>query len=107
MKVVIKEPLEAPRRADIENTLTALQETVGGNIEHIGFAFPDMPEGIGILVDEEGKFRNKLPNFFLPGDIVAGTAVFVGESGEEFTDLTEEQLSLIEAAFSEADPDAI
>lgn len=38
MKVIIKEPGQRPRVTEIENSLSALQEAVGGYIETVTFA---------------------------------------------------------------------
>lgn len=73
MKVVIKEPGYLPKEAQIENNLKALQNLVEGYIEHV-----NVNEDIGMIVNEEGKLRGLDPNFEFRGDMIVGTAVFVG-----------------------------
>ena len=81
MKVVIKEPGHLPVRKEIENDLKTFQELVGGYIEHVNVA-----EGVGMLINEEGKLYDLEENFKFRGDSIRGTAVFVGYSGEDFAD---------------------
>lgn len=96
MRVIVKEPAQSPVMVTIDGSLEALQKLVGGYIEHVRFS-----DKVGILVDEEGKLKDLAPNFFLPSvrDELAGTVVFVGEAGEEFTDVPDEEASLIMRAF--------
>lgn len=86
MNVIVKEPGESPKWVTIDGSLESLQRLVGGLIEHVRFT-----RDTGILVDEEGKLKGLAPNFFLPTvmDDLVGTVVFVGEAGEEFTDVPE------------------
>lgn len=96
MRVIVKEPAQSPVQITIDGSLESLQHLVGGHIEHVKFT-----DNIGILVDEEGKLKDLAPNFFLPSirDELAGTVVFVGEAGEEFTDVPDEEARLIMRAF--------
>lgn len=74
---------------EIENTLQAFQKEVGGYIQTTVSDYP----GTTYVVNEEGKIK-KLPfNFFLKGDYIVGTAIAVGlgNNGEDFVSLTEEQ----------------
>lgn len=83
MRIVRKEPGKEPEYIYVTNgptELHALQTLVGGRIEHITLG------NIVMLFDEEGKFKNKRFNFPLPnGDYIAGTCLFVGRDGSEFT----------------------
>lgn len=100
MKVIIKRPGEKAEAVEIENELKALQNAVGGHIEHVGFGW-----GIGILCDEEGRFKGPLVdgrptslpfNFFLnPYGSIVGPALFVAEKGDEFVGLNDEQIALV------------
>lgn len=89
MRVILKEPGCAPREIEIEGTLPEYQNLVGGYIEH-----HTLTKGIGILFDEEGKFKGKNPNIYLDDlyDVVVGNVVVVGEEGEEFTEVPENRL---------------
>ena len=41
-----------------------------------------------MIVNEEGKLQGFQPNFRLDHDLIVGTAVFVGVSGEDFCSLS-------------------
>lgn len=89
MRVLIKEPNEMSYLTDIPNTLESLQQIVGGYIEvDLG------RHGSLIICNEEGKLLGLKPNFMYPTeedpyDVISGTAVIVGQAGEEFTDIPE------------------
>ena len=51
MKALKIEPGKAPERIDIDNTLEALQNAVGGYIEVI---YPDERRPVGLICNEEG-----------------------------------------------------
>ena len=102
MLAMLKEPGRAPVKIEIENTLDALRGIIGGHIEHVGFDLFDYRGGhtkIGILMDEEGKLKGLPPNFSFFGDSIVGTVLIVGEDGEGFIDLTEEQCLSVRARF--------
>lgn len=92
MKVLMKEPGKAPRMMDIDGSLRTLQNLVGGNIEHVG-----LTSRCGLLCDENGKLYGREPNFFVAriNDVIVGNAVFVGEDGEDFTDIKDEDAAVI------------
>ena len=81
MKVLIKEPGKPAEERDIENTLEALQEIVGGNIEAVYYS-----PAVVIWVNEEGKYLGLAPNFINEDcdDIICGTVVAtrVNDSGD-------------------------
>lgn len=86
MRAIIKEVGQKPRVTDIENTLEALQQAVGGYIEVI-----NLNENTVLICDEEGKIKDKPFNFVLSGvDVIVGDVLFVNTSGEDFTDIDEE-----------------
>lgn len=75
-----------------ENTLSWLQEQVGGYIETI--PVPDFP-GFEMMVNEEGKLKGLDENpkatelaDCLPFDVVVGPVVVVKTDGDEFAGLT-------------------
>lgn len=101
MKALKIEPGKAPERIDIDNTLEALQNAVGGYIEVI---YPDERRPVGLICNEEGKCRGLELNRALyqngkPYDIIAGTFLVVGLSAEDFTDLREEDAAYFEKMF--------
>lgn len=92
---LVKEPCEAWIAKEVDNTLESMQGLVGGYIEAI-----NIEDGLVLIVDEEGKIKGKELNFYLPGDIVVGTAMLVGEKGEEFADVPEYARKLLEGHYS-------
>lgn len=95
MKIVIKEVGEPPRVEEVENELATFQSLVGGYIEVLS-----MGDGVGLIVNEEGKLIGLPVNFGLGYDTINGTAVFVafGNDGE-FKDLTDLQIDTIMSSF--------
>ena len=83
MTAIIKRPGQPAFTREIENTLKALQDLVDGHIETVL-----LPGGVCMIVNEEGKVQRLRPNFRLEHDLIVGTAVFVGVSGEEFCGLS-------------------
>ncbi len=68
-----------------DGSLKALQEIVGGYIEHVP-AF----ENIGLLVNEDGIRLGLAPNAFFPGYL--GNVIIIGEprdGGDDFRTLSE------------------
>ena len=101
MKALKIEPGKAPERIDIDNTLEALQNAVGGYIEVI---YPDERRPVGLICNEEGKccaleLNRALYQNGKPYDIIAGTFLVVGLSAEDFTDLREEDAAYFEKMF--------
>lgn len=99
MKVLIVEPEKAPKLAEIENTLDAMQEVVGGLIQPVKpLQFKD--DAI-IVCNEEGKLLDLQPNAYLcyengiPYDIVCGTFFIcrAPADSEDFESLTDEQIN--------------
>ena len=83
MTAIIKRPGQPAVSQEVENSLKALQNLVGGYIETVS-----LPHGICMIVNEEGKLQGLQPNFRLDHDLIVGTAVFVGVSGEDFCSLS-------------------
>ena len=82
MRVFVKEPGMDPEEMQIENTLEALQNLVGGFIEVV-----PMAADAAIVVNEEGIIRDLPYNTCYCGQFLFGTMVFVGVDGEEFSDV--------------------
>ena len=73
-------------KIDIENTLEALQEAVGGYIETVRLRV----DNAVMIVNEEGLLLGMPYNATasaLAGQPIVGTAVVVGVNGDEFTDI--------------------
>lgn len=93
--VLVKEPCEAWTPCVIDYNLDALQALVGGYIEIV-----TLWDGVALVVDEEGKLKHKEINFYLPGDIVVGTAALVGTCGDEFCDIPSDVRKMLEGQYS-------
>lgn len=85
IRVLVKEPGKPSEVREIENTLEAFQEIVGGHIEALRIR-----DDLCCYVNEDGKLLNMRPNFVLGRqyvskvDIIVGTAVFFrSEEGED------------------------
>ena len=92
MKVVICEPGQYARIADIEPTLKAEQEIVGGLIDCV---YPWPNDMAALVCNDEGKLNGLPLNRALEDyDVIAGTFFICGISGENFCSLTEEQTAL-------------
>ena len=81
IRVIVKNPGEAPEEREVPNTLAALQTIVDGYIEAVPLARDAV-----ILVNEEGKLRGMAPNVMYFDDVLVGPVVIVGVRGEEFVD---------------------
>jgi hypothetical protein len=77
IQVVIVEPFKRPYKKLIPNTLEAMQEIVGGYIEHVSFATTKRGARLGIILNEEGKLIGLPANRIIHGkggsDVFAGT----------------------------------
>lgn len=83
MKVFRRIPGREWELIEIENTLEALQQEVGGYIETVSFA-----KNSCIICNEEGLLIGLPVNVFL-GYPFRGTLLIVGVDGEEFCDIDE------------------
>ena len=91
MRVVIVEPGQYAREAEIDNTLEAEQAVVGGLIDAI-CPWPD--DKACLILNDEGKLIPLEPNRDLPEyeDVVFGTFFICGDGGEDFCSLTDRQV---------------
>lgn len=94
IKVIVKETGKPCEVKEIENTLEELQRIVGGYIETVPFLYDAL-----LIVNEEGKIQRLKPNFSFNGDMIVGSAIIVGQAGEEFDSLTVTQSNYVEQFF--------
>lgn len=87
MIVVRKKPGRFPEVIDVENTLEALQEQVGGYIEIVTFA-----EDACVICNEEGRLLGLEPCCRFLGVDFVGTILMAGVDGDTFTDLADKQI---------------
>lgn len=90
IRILVKEPGKEAELREIPNTLEDLQCIVGGYIETVTFA-----EDCTLIVNEEGKLQGLPVNFRIFGDVIVGTALFVGVDGVEFCSLTDKQVETV------------
>ena len=90
MRVVIKKVGEPAKVVEIENTLSALQEIVGGYIEVVGVGGEVL-----MICNEEGKLNGAKYNFDLGNDFIVGDVLFVQSKGEDFTDLDDNNIEAV------------
>lgn len=96
MRILIVEPRQTPRRADIPHTLQDMQQVVGGYIEII-HPFDDP---VALVCDEEGKLKGYEPNRAIAGkDIIVGTFFLAGVAEEGLTDLPDDLTEKYEVQF--------
>lgn len=95
MKAMVYEINQQGIWTDIDSSLDALQELVGGYIELVG-----MGNGVVMLVDEEGLLKHKPRNFTLQDRGAAadiyGTVVFLRVKGEDFCSLKKQDVNFIQ-----------
>ena len=101
MTVLIVEPGKTPCETEIDGGLESLQKTVGGDIQAV---YP-YAEPVALICHEEGKMIGLPLNRALYDaegqiyDIVAGTFIVCGLSGDNFASLTPEDMARIKEQF--------
>lgn len=88
IKVLIKEPGQAPYYDEIPNELEILQKTVDGYIETVTLA-----SDLVVICNEEGRLLANAYNCRIAGVDFVGTIILAGIEGEEFGDLPEALLN--------------
>ena len=88
MRVLYKLPGQDPRSMVIPNELGIMQQLVGGNIETVRIS-----DRAILVMNEEGKIFGLEPNFYLGaiGDTILGPVLVVGEDGEDFASLPDDE----------------
>lgn len=89
LKVIYKEVGKAPIVMEIEDTLEAKQELVGGLIEVVPYK-----ENLLLICNEEGKIADLKPNLQFNYDYIAGNCFVVGDDFENagFKSIEESQI---------------
>lgn len=95
IKILVVEPMKPCEVREIPDTLDAMRQIVGGDIE----AVTSLRDASAIVCNENGKLLDLPHNRplldesgLLPLDILHGTFFITGVSGEHFVSLTEEQI---------------
>ena len=82
MLVIRKDPGQPPELVEMENTLEALQQAVGGYIETV-----TLSADAAIICNEEGRLLGLPYNCRFLGVDFVGPILVVGVDGDRFTDL--------------------
>ena len=104
IRVLIIEPSQEPREEMIENTLEAMQEIVGGYIEHVEWL---QDNTVDLFVNEDGISEHLPPNQALYNEngecysILFGNMFVCGyDNNGNSISLTDEQLNIAKEYFS-------
>jgi len=93
MKILIVEPDKRPRVAEIEHTLEAMQDVVGGYIQAI---YP-WDDPVALVCDDEGLLKDAPFNRLVtPSTAVFGTFFVCGLCEDNFVDLPEAMIEKYE-----------
>ena len=87
LRVVMVEPGKPAYETEIENTLETEQRAVGGYIEVL-----PLSDGKLLICNEEGKLNGMQGNRRIGNDVIAGPFFIVGNNGDEFRSLTDEEV---------------
>ena len=95
MRVLVVEPEQRPKEKEIDDSLTAMQNIVGGYIQPV-----HLDDSVVLVCNEEGKFMDMPANRGLRDkngqlcDIVCGTFFLCNAppDSDHFTSLTSEQI---------------
>ena len=90
IRVLIVEPMKAPRVDEIPHTLSGMQAVVGGTIRAL---YPSRTDKVAFIHNDDGKLIGLQPNRILrdecgsPYDYIAGTFFVCGLGDEDFASL--------------------
>ena len=87
--IVFEPPGTECEYREIDNTLEAMQEIVGGYIEVVPLCNKDDEpiHGIVLVCNEEGKLKGLPDNIKVWGDPIKGTCFICRTDGEEFASI--------------------
>ena len=86
LKIVYVEPNRPPYISEVGNDLKSLQRAVDGHMETVY-----MGDSTILICNEEGKVKGMDCNRRVGDDVIAGPFFIVGEDGEDFRSLTDEE----------------
>ena len=98
IKGLLVEPYKLPKEIEIDNTLEAKQELVGGLIEEVHIHGDDE---VALICNEEGKIYDLPYNRDIGYDIIAGPFLIVGIDRENYKSLSEKQILKYKMRFDE------
>ena len=98
MRILKVEPGEIPYEKDLDNTLSAIQNEVGGGL----FEIVRLDNDMILCCNEEGKLNGMEMNRRVEDDIICGPFFLVGESEDgDFQSLSDEQMELGQEMFAQ------
>ena len=86
-KALFMEVGEEPKFIEVVDKLENLQALVDGFIESVYLG-----ENLVVICNEEGKLNGMQGNRRIGNDVIAGPFFIVGEDGDEFRSLTDEEV---------------
>ena len=92
IKAIYGAPGKTPIFIEVENTLEALQQAVGGYIESV-----TVEDDVCILCDEEGRLKGLQPTMTYKGIDFVGPVLFVGVKGEDFCSIPDDYVKMIQS----------
>ncbi len=98
IKGLLVEPYKLPKEIEIDNTLEAKQELVGGLIEEVHIHGDNE---VALICNEEGKIYGLPYNRDIGYDIIAGPFLIVGIDRENYKSLNEKQILKYKMRFDE------
>lgn len=103
IRVLYVQPGKYPEERTIPNTLRALQELVGGDIE----CCRPWRDSVCVICNDSGKIDGLPPNrLYGHTDFLAGSFVVCGNGGEDFISLTDRQVFLYERLYHKVEKQA-
>lgn len=96
LQIVYLEPNRPPFISEVGSDLKSLQQAVGGHIEPIS-----MGDGTMLVGNEESKLEGMEGNRRIGDSIIAGPFFIVGEDGDDFRSLTDEEIQRYMERFAE------
>ena len=84
-----------PEVIEINEELEVYQELVGGWIEVFPFLYDTL-----CVCNEEGKILGLPQNFIFYNDSICGDVFFVSQDGDDFGELTDEQIEILMTIFN-------
>ncbi len=83
MRILYKRPEDKyGKLIDVENSLEALQELIGGFLEAVSYGYNDV-----LICDEDGQAKGLKPNIYCDAGLILGPIIICGSDEEEFTDI--------------------
>lgn len=92
LRILVKKVDKPFEVQEVEHTLEALQEIVGGFIEPV----PCLPYPYVLVCNEEGKLDELKPNFRIDGDVIHGDVFIAKVDGIDFVSLDESDIKYLQ-----------